>query len=408
MYCANGHQNPGGQRYCGECGAPLSREIAADERGLRPPTARRQNAQCSPLPRWAWITVIIVSMVGVTAAAVGLIASRQSDGSRWSAMPHTMGCTFDTAEDRSDTQLAYAQPPDVGRAIQVQLTHGDGQQLVLTIPFAQPPEPSRFLYSFAIRGKPGDKPVVTIISPTTGEDTEWIAGRMDQFAQDMIKDVEHKPGPRSDNANLLTSVKQNGNVFEFVVDLAGQSEVLGKGTFRPSVTISALPQSPLPQSPTTLYYSQECRWDTTVGSNSADTSQVIPAQPLPAQTPALQPARPLVPPAGGPQGPLPDANSHGFVAYPEAQCLDIDPPVALGRTADSLVVICQNSRGDMYYRGFGLGNHLPLFVDRARRTGDGFIAFNNGYQYTVSRSALIITRGSTVVSNEPMVEYWSG
>jgi hypothetical protein len=36
-----------------------------------------------------------------------------------------------------------------------------------------------------------------------------------------------------------------------------------------------------------------------------------------------------------------------------------------------------------------------------------FVATNNGVQYSLSPAALIITQGSTVVSNEPMLEYWS-
>jgi len=407
MYCANGHPNSDGQRYCGICGTPLSGELPIHEQGLPSLTAGRRIAPRSRVPRWAWITATIVVVVATIATAFVLIANRESDASRWSAMPHTMGCALDTAVDRSDTEIAYSQPPDAGRAMQVRVAHAKGQQLALSIPFAQPPEPGKFLYSFAIRGTPADKPVVTIISPTTGEETtEWIAGRMDQFSEGLAKDADGKPGRRHHDVNLLTSVEQNGNVFNFVVDLAGQSEVLGQGTFKPGITVSALPQSPA--KPFTLFYSQECRWDTPVSSDPADAGPALPARPLPTQTPQLQPAPPPVPPAGGSRHPLPDANVHGFMAYPEAQCLDIDPAVALGRTADSLVVICQNSRGDMYYRGFGLGNHLSLLIDSARRSEDGFVAFNNGYRYTLSRNALVVTHGSTVVSNEPMVEYWSG
>ncbi len=41
------------------------------------------------------------------------------------------------------------------------------------------------------------------------------------------------------------------------------------------------------------------------------------------------------------------------------------------------------------------------------QTGAAFVATNNGVQYSVSPRALVITRGSTVLSNEPMLEYWS-
>jgi hypothetical protein len=40
-------------------------------------------------------------------------------------------------------------------------------------------------------------------------------------------------------------------------------------------------------------------------------------------------------------------------------------------------------------------------------TRTAFVATNNGVQYSLSSAALIITQGSTVLSNEPMLEYWS-
>ena len=61
-----------------------------------------------------------------------------------------------------------------------------------------------------------------------------------------------------------------------------------------------------------------------------------------------------------------------------------------------------------YYRGVGLGNGLSVEIDDPVPTGAGFVATNNGVRYEVSPGALVITQGSSVLSNEPMVEYWSG
>jgi hypothetical protein len=97
----------------------------------------------------------------------------------------------------------------------------------------------------------------------------------------------------------------------------------------------------------------------------------------------------------------------GFVGYPGARCNSANPAVALGRTLKSLVVICQNYDGDFYYKGLSLKNGQSLEADDSIRTGDRFIASNNGVQYLVSPDALIITRGSTTVRDEPMLEYWS-
>jgi hypothetical protein len=70
-------------------------------------------------------------------------------------------------------------------------------------------------------------------------------------------------------------------------------------------------------------------------------------------------------------------------------------------------VICETGPGRYYYKGVGLKNGLSVEIDDPVRTGDGFLATNNGVQYSVSPGALVITQGSSVLSNEPMLEYWS-
>jgi hypothetical protein len=71
------------------------------------------------------------------------------------------------------------------------------------------------------------------------------------------------------------------------------------------------------------------------------------------------------------------------------------------------VVICLTGAGRFYYKGVGLQNGLPVEIDDPVKTGAAFVATNNGVQYSVSPTALTITQGSTVMSNEPMLEYWS-
>jgi hypothetical protein len=46
-------------------------------------------------------------------------------------------------------------------------------------------------------------------------------------------------------------------------------------------------------------------------------------------------------------------------------------------------------------------------IDDPVQTGAAFAATNNGVQYLVSPTELTITQGSTMLSNEPMLEYWS-
>jgi hypothetical protein len=57
--------------------------------------------------------------------------------------------------------------------------------------------------------------------------------------------------------------------------------------------------------------------------------------------------------------------------------------------------------------GVGLQNGLSVEIDDPVQPGAGFVATNNGVQYSVSPGALVITQGSSVLSSEPMLEYWS-
>ena len=50
---------------------------------------------------------------------------------------------------------------------------------------------------------------------------------------------------------------------------------------------------------------------------------------------------------------------------------------------------------------------LSVQIEDPVQTGAAFVATNNGVQYSVSSAALIMTQSSTVMSNEPMSEYWS-
>ena len=81
--------------------------------------------------------------------------------------------------------------------------------------------------------------------------------------------------------------------------------------------------------------------------------------------------------------------------------------MVIARTADSALVICETGAGRFYYRGVGLGNGLSVEIEDPVQTGAGFFATNNGVRYSVSPGALVITQGSSVLSNEPMLEYWS-
>jgi hypothetical protein len=132
--------------------------------------------------------------------------------------------------------------------------------------------------------------------------------------------------------------------------------------------------------------------------------------PPPAAAPApnvTYPA-PAAPPSRGNAIGIPsDADRQGFLSYPGARCSYTNPAVVIARTANSALVICETGVGRLYYKGVGLQNGLSIEIDDPVRTGAGFVATNNGVQYSVSPAALLITQGSSVLSTEAMVEYWS-
>ena len=136
--------------------------------------------------------------------------------------------------------------------------------------------------------------------------------------------------------------------------------------------------------------------DTTVASNRS-TSDMTTASPTTRLSSTGLQAQPN----------LPGTDAQGFVGYAGARCNYTNPAVVIGRTADSALVICKTGVGRFYYRGFGLRNGLSLEIEDPVQTAAGFVATNNGVQYSISPSALLITQGANVLSNEPMLEYWS-
>ena len=70
-------------------------------------------------------------------------------------------------------------------------------------------------------------------------------------------------------------------------------------------------------------------------------------------------------------------------------------------------MICARSDGSLYYVGFGLGNGPSIHVDKPLRYNDGYTVNNIDTQYTVTPGMLEIDQGSSVLTREPMIEYWS-
>jgi serine/threonine protein kinase, bacterial len=104
---------------------------------------------------------------------------------------------------------------------------------------------------------------------------------------------------------------------------------------------------------------------------------------------------------------LPDADTHGFVAYNGgARCSGTDRAEMIVRTAQSALVVCQNDAGAAYYRGYRLSDGAMLELSDVVAEGNALVATNpsDGTRYEVSTAGLQIVQNGNVLANEPAVE----
>lgn len=104
---------------------------------------------------------------------------------------------------------------------------------------------------------------------------------------------------------------------------------------------------------------------------------------------------------------LADTDAQGFVGVPQARCNHTNPAIAAGRTAESLVVVCETGVGRLYYKGMRVADGTSIEIDDPVASGNGFTASNGAVQYSISPESLVITEGSALLGEEPMVQYWS-
>jgi serine/threonine-protein kinase len=106
-------------------------------------------------------------------------------------------------------------------------------------------------------------------------------------------------------------------------------------------------------------------------------------------------------------GEVSGTDEQGFLPPSDARCNYTNPAAFIGRTAKSLVVVCQTGVGRYYYQGVRISDGAAISVDDPTPNGSGFVATNtgNGTQYRVTPSALTIVDGDgKVVATEPMLE----
>ncbi|QGK69127.1 hypothetical protein GIY23_05880 [Allosaccharopolyspora coralli] len=91
---------------------------------------------------------------------------------------------------------------------------------------------------------------------------------------------------------------------------------------------------------------------------------------------------------------------------PSSGCPSSAPYLVSGmQTAQSQVLLCTDSSGQVYYSGTDLGSGNAITLP-AYATGRGYEAYNDGYTYLVTGSALIVKDGGSVMSEQPVLSSW--
>lgn len=95
MRCANGHDNPPGKHFCGECGSPLDDAGASNSDPLQP-GATNDGAQKSTRKKWP-IGVVALALAGLLLGALALLNGDGEEASNAES-------GADTADGESDAE----------------------------------------------------------------------------------------------------------------------------------------------------------------------------------------------------------------------------------------------------------------------------------------------------------------
>lgn len=138
-------------------------------------------------------------------------------------------------------------------------------------------------------------------------------------------------------------------------------------------------------------------------SEPATITSTVTRSPTPPPTTATTT---LTPAPNRPAPTVAGADWQGFATGPRCNAAD-DPAVAIGQTSRSRVVICQvgNQTGRWYYKGQAPEGGIELQFPT--RIGNTFEARNGSVRYLVSPTSLTIVDGGSVLTNEPMLAFWS-
>ncbi|MGW0160070.1 hypothetical protein ACWDUN_12195 [Mycobacterium sp. NPDC003323] len=101
-------------------------------------------------------------------------------------------------------------------------------------------------------------------------------------------------------------------------------------------------------------------------------------------------------------GAEPETDNQGYLQS-FARCAAPATAVIFGSTATSRVAICEDADGALEYRGVRVRDGAQLSLP-ATRSGDGYVAFNDGQSYTVTSESLVFSVGDDVVRTEDLTD----
>lgn len=348
----------------------------------------------APVTRFLTSVVLVGALISATSCA-----SPTAGGTTWSAMPQSIACRSHQLSGGDESLNDQLPLPAAAQIDQVTLSHPGEARLELSFDLPQGPPPQDAVYRIVVL--PGSQklrgwnvptnPVAVIVHSPNSSSSRWTADAV---------------GLDRPNQETLLSATTSGHAMDIVLNLDGQSKLLETGPFKPEIAVSVHIGAHHGT------HGIACTWEEPPTSANSSTSGggTVAAVPTDAQQPSTSPApEPRYQPAPPPTAPttVSDADSHGFIGNYLARCLDVDPAVAIGRTNNSLLVICQSQGGTLYYKGMGLQNQQGVYIDGVARTSSGFTVTNNGVQYTITRNELQINQGGSTLADEPMTAYWS-
>lgn len=100
----------------------------------------------------------------------------------------------------------------------------------------------------------------------------------------------------------------------------------------------------------------------------------------------------------------PPYDSQGYLNS-TARCTAPDTVIVFGSTASSRVAICSDEDGEYQYRGVRVRDGARLIAPASRSADGAFTASNDGIEYMVTSSGLVVSAGEQVIRDEPMVDF---